>query len=144
MGLSELKSKTIFLDSAPLIYFIEDVTPYTAALTLLFAAHDRNELTLVASALTYLEVLVVPIRMSRWDLVDKYTREITEVSGIQIVEVNRAIAYKAAEVRAKYRIKTPDAIQIATALETKANYFLTNDFRLKQINEITIITPEQL
>jgi predicted nucleic acid-binding protein len=144
MGLSELKSKTIFLDSAPLIYFIEDVTPYTAALTGLFAAHDRNELTLVASALTYLEVLVVPIRMSRWDLVDKYTREITEVSGIQIVELNRSISYKAAELRAKYRIKTPDAIQIATALETKANFFLTNDFRLKQIEEITIITPEQL
>ncbi|CAN5882558.1 PIN domain-containing protein [soil metagenome] len=144
MGLDQFRSQAIFLDTAPIIYLIEGHEPFQATLFNFFAAHNRGEFTLVSSVLTYLEVLVRPIRMDRWDLVDQYKQIMNNTTGFQVIEVDSTIAYKAAELRAKYKLKTPDAIQISTAIEAQAHYFLTNDFRLKQIEEITIITPAEL
>lgn len=50
------------------------------------------------------------------------------------------MAETAAQLRAKYGLKTPDALQIATALEHHADYFLTNDHRLNSVTEINVIT----
>jgi len=52
-----------------------------------------------------------------------------------------AVAYRAAELRAKDGLKTSDSIQVGTALEYGAKYFLTNDIRLKIVKEIKAITP---
>ncbi|MDY0201998.1 MAG: hypothetical protein RBR40_13535 [Tenuifilaceae bacterium] len=43
-------------------------------------------------------------------------------------------------LRAKYALKTPDAIQLASALISLSDFFLTNDLRLKNVNEIEVIT----
>lgn len=60
------------------------------------------------------------------------------------IKFTTPIAIKAAEIRVKYNFSTPDALQIATATERKADYFLTNDFRLKLITEIKVITITEL
>ena len=49
------------------------------------------------------------------------------------------ISIQAEEMRAKYNLKTPDCLQIATASECKADYFLINDLHLKIITEIKVI-----
>jgi len=46
--------------------------------------------------------------------------------------------------RAKYGLKTPDSIQVATAIYTSADYFLTNDIRLKAIKEIETLVLDEL
>jgi predicted nucleic acid-binding protein len=43
------------------------------------------------------------------------------------------IAAIAADIRAKHNLRTPDAIQMATAIYAGAQYFLTNDERLPQL-----------
>jgi predicted nucleic acid-binding protein len=56
--------------------------------------------------------------------------------------VSTAIAERAAEIRALYRLKTPDAIQAATALEAGCNAFLTNngqDFRRVTILNVLVL-----
>jgi len=55
-----------------------------------------------------------------------------------------AVAYKAAESRVIYNLKTPDSIQVTTALKHGAKYFFTNDIRLKSITELEIITVQEL
>lgn len=144
MGLRELKSQTIFLDTAPLIYFIEGSTPYQAGLMNFFAAFDKGEHSIITSTLTLLEVLVQPIKLNRQDLVDQYNKILSSTSGIELIEMTSTVAYRAAELRAKYGLKTPDSIQIGTALEYGAQYFLTNDIRLKTVKEIKAITPQEL
>ena len=144
MGLSKFVAQKVFLDTAPLIYFIEGNSPHQAKLKDIFAALDKGEFTFVTSALTILEVLVQPIRKNRQDLVNQYKHILTTASGISIIEINTTIAFKAAELRAKYNLKTPDSIQVAVALEHGANYFFTNDFRLKTVTEIEIITVQNL
>lgn len=44
------------------------------------------------------------------------------------------------ELRVNYNLKTPDAIQLATAMENNTDVFLTNDERLKRVKEIEVLT----
>lgn len=142
MGLRNLKSQTIFLDTAPLIYFIEGNTAYQTDLKKFFTAFDRGELTIIT--LTLLEALVQPIKLNRQDLADQYRKIVSSASGIELIEIISAVAYRAAELKAKYGLKIPDSIQVGTALEYGAQYFLTYDIRLKTVKEIKIITPQEL
>ena len=61
-----------------------------------------------------------------------------------LISVNKNIARRAAELRAKYNLKTPDALHVATALETHCQAFLTNDMGLKRITEIQILVLDEL
>ena len=126
-------NKTIFLDTAPFIYFIEAKKPYFDSVQPLFVANARNEFKFISSALLLLEVLVAPIRENKTDLVNKYESVLTTSTSIQLFDINNNISKKSAELRANYSIKTPDAIQLATAIIYQADYFLTNDRRLKKV-----------
>jgi len=57
-----LQGKTVDLDTAPLIYFIEENPIYLEAATLFFKAMDKGDFTVVTSTVTLLEVLVQPLR----------------------------------------------------------------------------------
>ncbi|MCL4481333.1 MAG: PIN domain-containing protein [Bacteroidetes bacterium] len=63
---------------------------------------------------------------------------------IQKLKNNIEIAKRAADYRAKYGLKTPDSIQVATAVYASADYFLTNDIRLKAVKELEILVLDEL
>jgi predicted nucleic acid-binding protein len=145
MGLVDvLKNKTVFLDTAPLIYFIEGHSPYQLQLKEIFDANDSQEFQFVTSTLTLLEVLVQPLRFHRFDLVDQYETILRKSSAFHIWELSLEIARRAAELRAEYSLRTPDAIQLATALSSDSSVFFTNDMRLKQVKEIEVITLSEV
>jgi hypothetical protein len=63
MGIiKKLKSKTVFLDTAPLIYYIEENRNYSPFLNKLFLANSKGEFLFQTSVITLLEVLVHPLR----------------------------------------------------------------------------------
>ena len=88
--------------------------------------------------------MVKPLRDGQSVLADKYKNILTKAAGIEIFDITIDLAAKAAELRAKYNLRTPDAIQIATAIDNKAAYFLTNDLRLKSVSEVKLITLSEL
>ncbi|WP_161889620.1 type II toxin-antitoxin system VapC family toxin [Pontibacter russatus] len=143
-GIEKTKVPNHFSGYCPLIYFIEGNTAYQAGLKNFFAAFDKGDFAIITSTLTLLEVLVQPMKLNRQDLVEQYKRILSSASGIEILEITSAVACRAAELRAKYKLKTPDSIQVGTALEYEAKYFLTNDVRLSIIKEIKTITPQEL
>jgi predicted nucleic acid-binding protein len=53
------------------------------------------------------------------------------------------LALQAAHLRARYHIRTPDAIQIAAAIEFGARLFLTNDDRVRKVTEIETVVLER-
>lgn len=77
-------------------------------------------------------------------IVEQYKSILTNSEGIDIFDITIPITIKAAEIKAKYNVHTPDALQIATAIERKADYFLTNDLRLKSITEMKVLTISEL
>ncbi|HTJ13602.1 MAG TPA: type II toxin-antitoxin system VapC family toxin [Dinghuibacter sp.] len=144
MVMPDFSSKVVFLDTAPLIYFIEGHSDYQPVLKSLFASNDHGDFTFITSSITLLEVLVKPIREGYAHLVGQYREILLNAPGIEIYEIDTNIAIRAAELRAKYGLRTPDALQIATALEFSADYFLTNDTRLRVVSEIRSVTLPDL
>lgn len=144
MVVDELKNTTVFLDTAPLIYFIEGNSAYQENLEKLFELNDEKYFQFLTSTLTLVEVLVKPLKDGETKIVEQYKTILTNSEGIDIFDITIPISVKAAEIRAKYNIRTPDSLQVATAIECKADYFLTNDLRLKIISEIKVITIGEL
>jgi len=138
--ISEFYKKRIFLDTAPLIYFIEGHSIYQEKLIEYFSSNDKGDFIFITSSITLLEVLVKPIKEGKHKLVAKYKNILLNATGIQIIEISNDIAERAAQFRAKYGLRTPDALQIATALANKADYFLTNDHRLGIVSEVETVT----
>ena len=144
MGLIELNNKSIFLDTAPLIYYIEDDKSYSKVLDMIFEQNLNKKVYLTTSTITLLEVLVKPLKTNNFDLVEKYKMLLCQSDTFEICNLDVEIAGKAAEVRAKYQLKTPDAIQIATAICRFSDYFLTNDKQLKIVSELNVLVLDEM
>jgi predicted nucleic acid-binding protein len=140
----KLQNKTLFLDTAPFIYFIEGHSHYHDNLIKLFDANDKSQIKMQTSTLTLMEVLVQPMKLGRHQLAEEYHKILTTSSNISIHSIDIEIAKRAAHIRASYNIKTPDAIQIACALVKNADYFLTNDKSLKKVKDLKILLLEDL
>jgi len=140
--INDLYGKKIFLDTAPLIYFIEEESSVLPLLNNLFIS--QNNCYFITSVITLSEVLVMPLRAGNSLLADKYNDILTMSENVDILDINIEIAKEAAKIRANYSFKTPDAIQLATAKYCLADYFLTNDFRLKTYKDLNIITLTDL
>jgi predicted nucleic acid-binding protein len=107
------------------------------------AVEDRN-IFVVTSVMTLLEVLVHPIRDNDEQLIQRYQEVLFGSIGFTTVNVNRVIAEQAARLRASYNIRTPDSIQMATAIVYNAKYFLTNDLRLPSLAGLTVLKLDEL
>jgi len=141
--INDLQEKTVGLDTAPLIYFIEENPVYIETVRFFFEAMERGDFLVVTSTVTLLEVLVHPLRSNNRELATEY-RDILLNSKLTILEVSSSIAEQAAQLRADYNIRTPDAIQISAALSAGASHFFTNDIRLPEIPSIQILSLDAL
>lgn len=139
-----LRGETVGLDSAPLIYFIERHPMRAVKLRPFFAAVQRREVRAVTSLVTLLEVLVHPLRREREDLASEYRDILLRSANLTTVPVTEEIVEEAARLRALHNLRTPDAIQLATALRAGASWFLTNDMDLPNVKGIQLLTVDQL
>ena len=81
----------------------------------------------VTSTITMAELLVAPYRGSDEELVDLFHGLLSTYPNLDWVAPDLAIADLAARMRAEHRLKTPDALQAATAIRTQASGLITND-----------------
>jgi predicted nucleic acid-binding protein len=133
------------LDTAPLIYFIEEHPVFLPVVSPFFAAVARGDIRVVTSTITLSEVLVHPLRQGDADLTARYERILLKAGGFKTLSISPAIARLAAEFRSKSSLKTPDALQLAAAVEGGVSTFLTNDSGIFRITGLrTIVLSEQL
>ena len=141
---TKLHNTTVGLDTAPLLYFIGKHPLYLDLVKAFFQAVDRGDVNVVTSAVTLTEVLVHSMRKKDVELVQRYRDILLFSPGIATLPVSPRIAEESARLRADYGFKTPDAIQIATAMFAGAQTFLTNDKRLKRISSIQVLILDDL
>jgi predicted nucleic acid-binding protein len=127
------------VDTAIFIYFIEEHERFLPAIAALFAGADTGKFELVTSALTLLEVLVVPYRAGNIGLAERYEALLTGSRGIRMVDLGRDHLRLAAQIRAATGAATPDALQLAASLATGCSAFVTNDRRLPVVPGLRII-----
>ena len=104
-----------------------------------FAAIADGQFTGVTSTLTLLDALVQPCRVGNASLAEQYEAFLTRSYGLRCEEITSAILRAAAQLRATYNIKTPDAIQLATARVANCSVYLTNDRDLPSVPGIRIL-----
>jgi len=105
----------------------------------IFIGINAGEIEAITSTITLIEVLVHPFRNKNETLVEKYRDILLYAEGLTTFEINHKISEMSSRLRAKYTIKTPDAIQIATGVLYGAAKYLTNDLDLKKIEEIEVL-----
>lgn len=124
----------IYLDSAPVIYSVEQTAPWAAVVDSRITIPGIFKF---ASDMTRMECRVVPIRTSNLTLLadfDDFFRQDVDL----VLDITSAVFDRAAEIRAQFGFKTPDAIHLAAAVLAGCDVFLTNDRRLSRFTGITI------
>jgi predicted nucleic acid-binding protein len=105
----------------------------------LFIEADQGRRELVTSVLTLLEVLVVPYRAGNLALAERCEQLLTRSRGVRLVKATRDLLRTAAELRAATGVRTPDALQVASALSARCRTFVTNGRRLPVIPALRVV-----
>jgi predicted nucleic acid-binding protein len=143
--IEDLHGKTVGLDTSPFIYYIEGKPGYVEVLRLFFQMVDKGQISVVTSIVTLLETLVHPFRNGNTELARQYREILFHTGGLTTIQFSQDIAEEAARLRAYYpSIRTPDAIQMATAINANASFFLTNDVRLPSLPNLKMLQLDEL
>ncbi len=129
----------LFLDTAPLIYYVENHPQYIKILKAVFQRIDKGLITAVTSPVTLAECLIHPYRRGLIDLQKDFTDLIVNGRNTTFTTIDHVISQKAAQLRASYNLTLTDAFQVATALSAGCDTFLTNDLDMKQVTEIKVL-----
>lgn len=141
----------IGLDTCVFVYHLESHPRYSELTIPLFQWIERGrtspvgQLHAVTSVLSLMEINVRPLALGKEDIADEYETLLSRFPNLSILDIDRRIARQAAELRARYRLHPPDALQIATAIRAGASAFVTNDVGLSKISAgIAIIILDRI
>ena len=134
----------ISLDSCVFIYHFEGSGKYSKITFNLFKSIENGNTTANCSTLVLSEVLVLPYKLGKYDIAKEYEFLIKTFPNINLIPVSSDIAARSAIIRSKYNLPTPDSIHLANALTARCSLFITNDSKLKKIDDIEVICLEEL
>lgn len=136
--------KRVFIDTAPIIYFLENSSLYVESMGKFFTRCMKEHIQIVTSTLTIEEYLVSPYSNEKMEYVDNFKKFI-EYMNIEVVDIDSLIAEQGAKIRGQYKnFKAIDSLQIATAIVKKCDMFFTNDKQLRQEKELPCMTMEDI
>jgi len=149
MGVRGLKAflsrhRRVGADTMVFIYHLQDHPRYSPLTQLLLEAWEMGRNAGVISVITLLEVLLKPRREGNMEAARDYLELLTTYPNLMIVEVDLQVAELASDLRARYGVRTPDALQVAAALRAGATVFITNDRRLKRVAELEVVLLDEL
>jgi predicted nucleic acid-binding protein len=133
------------LDTLPFLSYIERNSDYVEILQTFFHAVQQGKIAVVTSMVTLLELLIYPFQLGNVELAYQYRNILLNSTGLKTLPMTQEIAEEAARLRGIYRkIRTSDAIQMATAIRANASFFLTNDVRLPSLPNLRILQLDEL
>jgi predicted nucleic acid-binding protein len=128
--------------TAPIIYWLEGHPRYSGRFAPVFEAAEAGRAHVVVSTVTVAEVLAGPIKAGDELLASRYREALTRSPGWQVVALDVDMAVEAARIRARYRLRLPDAIQVATAIRAGAAALVTHDRALRRVRGLKVVGPE--
>lgn len=139
-----LTSPSIGVDTAPIIYFIDRHPTYVDLVREVFRRIDSGAVRGFTSAITLTEVLTRPRQLGNKLIEAEYRELLLRSRNFWIVPIDASVAEAGAELRARYHLRTPDALQIAAAMIVGCQAFLTNDAALRRRTDIRVHTLDDL
>jgi predicted nucleic acid-binding protein len=139
------RQRRIAVDTSILIYHMEANARYRAVADAVFSWVEKAGHEAVTSTITMTELLVPAYRESDERRVEEFYGLLSTYPNLQWLAPDLETADLAAKLRAQYRLRTPDALQAATALRATATGLITNDPVFARIREFeTAILDEFL
>ena len=136
--------RRLYFDTAPLIYYTEGHAQYLPTLRVIMGQIAPDQIHAITSVLTLTETLMKPLQQQQMALVHQYRLLFYQTAALTMVPITAPIAELAATLRAQYGLRTPDALQLATAIDAGCDAFLTNDFALQRVTEIAVLVVDAL
>ena len=127
---------TVLVATAPFIYILEGNQPFGAQFEGLFELADAGSVTICLSVITLAEVLTGPYQAGLIPLAKRYEKVL---NGYEVLPVSPAIASLAAQMRAQYKLRLPDALQLATALDVGADALVTHDRDFSKVTGLRVL-----
>jgi predicted nucleic acid-binding protein len=115
----------------------------------LFQRVEAGQATIVLSAVTEAELLVRPMLEANESAIERIADLLSE-DGIEVIEVDRAIARRSALIRAgqqragRKSLKLPDAMIVATALDARCDAIVGNDKDWKKIEGLPLLILDDI
>ena len=128
----------IYTDAAPVIYLVERSPLYAEYLDARLSIPGD---VLVASELTRMECLVLPIREGNHGVIHEFD-DYFAIRVDEMVPLTRDVIDSATLIRAQYGFRTPDAIHLGAAMVSECDVFLTNDNLLSRFLDISVEVVE--
>jgi predicted nucleic acid-binding protein len=132
------------IDTAPFIYFVERNPKYVDLVREIVRRIDGGPIAGYSSMVTLTEVLTKPKKVGDTITEKEYRDLLLNSRNFELVLIDDAVAVRAANLRADYNLRIPDALQIAAALESGCEAFLTNDTMLKRVTELRVLVLDEL
>src|SRR5271168_2136746 len=126
----------LLIDSAPIIYLLEEHPKFASRFRPLFAAHAAGRLRFAVTTITIAEVLTGPLQAADEALARRY-RAILE--SWHPIALGVDIAESAARLRVSLRLQLADAIQAASALAINAAALVTHGRDFSRAHSLRII-----
>lgn len=126
----------MLLDTAPIIYVLEEHPRHARRFRSLFERHSAGELLFAITTITIAEVLSGPFAAGEEALAKRY-RALLE--SWQVVDLTADIAESAARFRARLGLKLPDAVQAASAIAVNADALITHDRDFSRLRALQVL-----
>ena len=127
------------LDTSVLIYVMEKHPTFGPLAQIILDAMAAGSLEAVVSEISVIETLVMPYKKQDIATAQQYITFFDMCSNLEVFPVDRAVAQRAAQLRATTKLKTPDAIVVANSLLHGAEAVITNDGRWGHITELPVL-----
>src|SRR3984885_16124665 len=127
----------LLIDSAPIIYVLEDHPKFASRFGPLFEAHAAGRLRFATTTITIAEVLTGPMKIGDEALARRY-RAILESWRSVALDVD--IAESAARLRGSLRLSLAGAVQVASALAINAAALVTHDRDFSRVRSLRILS----
>jgi len=125
---------SVLIDTAPLIYHLEDIQPWSELTTIAFDLIAADQVKGFVSAISVAELLVKPL-VAGAETAAPVEAFLLSMPNTTIAGIDYEVARKAAQVRARSTLRTADALLVATAIVLGIDLLLTNDGRLEPAAE---------
>ena len=138
------RHQRVLIDTSVWIYHFEEHSTFGKAAGRVIEELEAGRFRGIASELTLLEITVKPLQLGRQDAADDYETLLSYFPNLDLIAISRAILLDAAGLRARHRLRTPDAIQLATAFSSGATLAITIDEAWARIAGIDTILLSDL
>ena len=133
----------LYIDANVLIYLVEESRVFNESVIVALHEAQKRKIRIFTSAISVTECLNGAYRSGFQVLVQRYVDLFADKGFLSLIPIQFPVCLEAARIAAETRLKTIDALHLASAADAGCEAFLTNDYRFKSNENIRVIQLSQ-